>query len=72
MLNPEIKATILEFLKNNYPKDFNIQEIADETEVHRNTVSTYLKVLVAEKELRISRKIGKSNLYSYPEKEKKS
>ena len=71
MSNPEIKQKILDFLKSNYPKDFNIKEIADQTEIHRNTVSTYVKVLVAEKALKISRKMGKINLYSYLEKEKK-
>ncbi len=71
MSNPEIKQKILDFLKSNYPKDFNIQEIADQTEIHRNTVSTYVKVLVAEKTLKISRKMGKINLYSYLEKKKK-
>jgi len=65
MLNPEIKERIFEFLRDNYPKDFNIQEIADKTEIHRNTVSTYVKVLVVEKKLKVTRKMGKINLYSY-------
>ena len=65
MLNQEIKEKILEFLKSKHPKDFNIQEIADETDTHRNTVSTYVKVLVAEKKLKITRKMGKIRLYSY-------
>ena len=65
MSNPEIKRKILEVLQNNYPKDFTIQEVANETEYHRNTVSTYLKVLVAEKNAFITRQIGKVNLYSF-------
>lgn len=64
MLNVEIKKQILEFLKQNSPRDFNIQEIADSINVHRNTVSTYLKVLAAEKLIKITRKIGKANLYA--------
>jgi len=65
MSNPEIRATILKFLKNRYPKDFNIQEIADGTDIHRNTVSTYVKVLVAEDKLKLTRKMGRIKLYSY-------
>lgn len=70
MLNPDIKEKILNFLKKNYPKDFNIQEIADETKIHRNTISTYLKVLVAEKNIQFSRKIGNITLYSFINKKK--
>ena len=65
MSNPDIKKKILVFLRNNYPKDFYIQEIADELKIHRNTISIYLKVLVAEGLLESLRKIGKINLYSY-------
>lgn len=69
MLNPKLKEKILEFLKKSYPKDFNIQEIADKTDIHRNTVSTYVKVLVAEEELKITRKMGRMRLYSYNKKD---
>ncbi|MFX0029719.1 MAG: HTH domain-containing protein [Candidatus Hermodarchaeota archaeon] len=65
MSNPEIKSKVLSFLQENHPKDFNIQEIANTVNVHRNTVSTYVKVLVAERKLKISRKMGKITLYSY-------
>lgn len=65
MSNPEIQKKILEVLEKHYPKDFSIQEVANETDYHRNTVSTYLKVLVAEKKAYISRNIGKVNLYSF-------
>ncbi|KKL60481.1 hypothetical protein LCGC14_2204870 [marine sediment metagenome] len=65
MSNIEIKQIILEFLKRSYPKDFSVQEVANETKFHRNTVSVYLKVMVAEKKVLITRKIGKANLYSF-------
>ncbi len=65
MSNPKIKRKIMEFLEKNHPKDFSIQEVADATQFHRNTVSTYLKVLVAEKKIIISRTIKNVNLYSY-------
>ena len=64
MVKPEIKQAILQFLEVNYPKDFNIQEIANNTKIHRNTVSTYIKVLVAERKVNLTRSMGKINLYS--------
>ena len=65
MSNPKIKEKIFSLLKRNFPKDFSIQEVADDTGFHRNTVSTYLKVLVAGKKAVITRSIGKVNLYAY-------
>lgn len=64
MLNPKIKQDIIQFLQENFPKDFNIQEIANNVKVHRNTVSTYVKVLVAEGKLIVTRTMGKINLFS--------
>lgn len=66
MSDPEVKKKIIVFLRKESPKDFNIQEIAGEIKMHRNSVSTYVKVLVAEKKIFISRTIGKINLYSIP------
>jgi len=65
MSDPELKKRIIQFLKDSYPKDFNIQEVADELGIHRNTMSTYLKVLHAEKKITLSRKIGKMNMYVF-------
>lgn len=73
MSNPKVKQVIIQFLKKNLPKDFNIQEIAYNVKIHRNTISTYLKVLVAEGKLKITRTMGNINLYSLPkEKVKKN
>ena len=63
MSDPEVRKKIIVFLKKEFPKDFNIQEIAGEIKMHRNSVSTYVKVLVAEGKLKISRSIGKINMY---------
>ncbi len=67
MADPDLKKRIIQYLKDNYPKDFNIQEVADELGIHRNTMSTYLKVLHAEKKITLSRKIGKMNMYEFKE-----
>lgn len=64
MLNPKIEQDILQFLKENFPKDFNIQEITNGVKVHRNTVSTYVKVLTAQGKIKLTRTMGKINLYS--------
>lgn len=72
MLKPKIKQDIIKFLQDNFPKDFNIQEIADSVKVHRNTASTYAKMLFAEGKIKLTRTIGKINLYSLSiEKSKK-
>lgn len=65
MSDPKVKKKIIDFLRVQYPKDFNIQEIADKIEMHRNSVSTYMKVLVAEGKIEISRKFGKITLYCF-------
>ena len=61
---------ILKVLQEHYPKDFSIQEVADEAGFHRNTVSTYLKVLEAEHKVVITRTIKRVNLYSFVKQEK--
>ncbi len=71
MSNPKIKQSILDMLENYHPKDFSIKEIAEELHFNRGTVSTYLKVLVAERKLYITRTFGKMNLYSTLEKKSK-
>ncbi|KKN06368.1 hypothetical protein LCGC14_1077940 [marine sediment metagenome] len=38
--------------------------MANHVKVHRNTASTYVKVLVAEGKAKLTRTMGKINLYS--------
>ena len=64
MSDPKIKQEILEMLETFYPKDFSIREITEELKYNRGTISTYLKVLEAGKEIYITRTFGKMNLYS--------
>ena len=70
MSDPRIKKKILEMLTKEFPKDFSIKEVADKLRYHRQTISKYLQVLKAEKNIRITRNFGKINLYSLVEKEK--
>ena len=60
----EIGKKILQFLEENYPKDFSIQEISDNLKIHRNTVSIHLRILKALKLVKLSRKLGTSKLYT--------
>lgn len=57
------KEIVLDAIKNADPTYVTIQEIADATNLARDTVSKYMLVLVAEKKIRITKKIGKVNLY---------
>lgn len=57
------KEIVLDAIKNADPTYVTIQEIADAANLARDTVSKYMLVLVAEKKIRITKKIGKVNLY---------
>ena len=57
------KDQILEEIKKSTPSYVTIQEIADKTKLSRETVSKYILVFVAEGKIRITKKVGKVNLY---------
>jgi response regulator of citrate/malate metabolism len=57
------KDRILEEIKNSIPSYVTIQEIADKTKISRDTVSKYILVLAAEGKIRVTKKVGKVNLY---------
>jgi len=54
---------ILECLENEYPRDLSIEEIAEKTGVHRNTVSKYIWGLEREGKVKISRRVGRAKMY---------
>jgi DNA-binding IclR family transcriptional regulator len=60
--NPE--QTILIFLQKQYPKDLSIEEIAEQTGLHRNTVAKYLFGLAKEGKVKNSRTIGRAKMYT--------
>ena len=60
--SPEQK--ILECLRNAYPKDLSIEEVAKRTGIHRNTVSKYIWGLEREGKIKISRKVGRAKMYT--------
>jgi DNA-binding IclR family transcriptional regulator len=59
---------ILECLKRAAPRDLSIEEIAEETKVHRNTVSKYVYSLEKEGKIMMTRKLGNAKLYTVPSK----
>jgi DNA-binding transcriptional ArsR family regulator len=60
-----IKQKILELLKEEFPNDFSIGEIARQVGVARSTASTWLKVLSAEGKIEVSRKVGNAIFYRF-------
>ena len=64
MSDSKTKIKILEFLKKKDPMDYNINEIAGKIKIHRNTARKYIKKLVAEGSIIVSRTMGKINLYT--------
>jgi len=60
-----IKQKILELLKEEFPHDFSIGEIAKQVGVARSTASTWLKVLSAEGKIEVSRKVGNAIFYRF-------
>jgi DNA-binding Lrp family transcriptional regulator len=62
-MSQDIEKLILEFLQKEYPKDFSIEEIAEKTGIHRNTVSKYVFGLEKEGTVKISRNVGRAKMY---------
>jgi DNA-binding IclR family transcriptional regulator len=62
-MSQTFEQEILRCLKDQYPKDLSIEEIAAKTGVHRNTVSKYIWGLEKEGKVKISRKIGRAKMY---------
>jgi DNA-binding transcriptional ArsR family regulator len=60
-----IKQKILELLEKEFPRDFSIGEVAKQVGIARPTASTWLKVLLAEGKIEISRKVGNAIFYRF-------
>ena len=57
------KQRVLRELEKSHPNDLSIGEVAGRTKLSRTTASTYLKVLVAEGKIDVSRKVGRAVFY---------
>ncbi|MEM2143862.1 MAG: HTH domain-containing protein [Candidatus Jordarchaeaceae archaeon] len=58
-----VEQRILECLRDVYPKDLSIEELADLTHVHRNTVSKYVYSLEKQGFIKVTRKVGRAKMY---------
>ena len=67
MTNGSMKQ-ILESLKKAAPKDLSIEELAQVTGIHRNTVSKYVLALEKGGQIVASRQLGNAKLYTVKEK----
>lgn len=57
------KQTVFDAIKKANPPYVTIQEIADATKLSRETVSKYMLVLAAEGRIKVTKTVGKVNLY---------
>jgi DNA-binding IclR family transcriptional regulator len=55
---------IFECLRKTAPKDLSIEEVAEITGIHRNTVSKYVFALEKEGKVILSRQLGNAKLYT--------
>jgi DNA-binding IclR family transcriptional regulator len=62
-LSEEIITKILRILRES-KRDLSVGEIADLTNIHRNTVGKYIFTLEREGKVRVTRAIGRAKLYS--------
>ncbi len=63
MMDEETKENILIVMKEAYPGDLSIVEVAQSSHLSRGTASTWLKVLEAEGKIEFSRNVGNAVLY---------
>ena len=66
----KIKERILQKLREVYPCDLCVKEVAERGGISAPTASTYLRVLVASREIEISRRFGKLVFYRSKEVKK--
>lgn len=59
----DTKDIILNAIRNADPPYVTIKDIANSTEYTRETVSKYMHILKAEGKIRITKEVGKVNLY---------
>ncbi|MGB9022371.1 MAG: HTH domain-containing protein [Candidatus Bathyarchaeia archaeon] len=54
---------ILDYLRKSAPKDLSIEELAQATGIHRNTVSKYVYALEREGKIMTVRTVGNAKMY---------
>ena len=59
-----IETKILGCLRKSAPKDMSIEELAQATGIHRNTVSKYVFALEKQGKLLMTRSLGNAKMYT--------
>ena len=62
-MGQENKDKVFSALREAYPMDLSIGEVAQKSDLSRPTASTWLKVLEAESKIEFSRKVGPAVFY---------
>lgn len=60
----EMEEQVLNFFKREYPRDYTIQEVAENLNIHRNTASNHINFLERIGKLIMSRTVGRMNFYT--------
>lgn len=64
----DAKQKIYDTIKKEKLRDLSIQEIADMSNISRETVSKYVGILVAENKIKLTREVGKAKMYTLADK----
>jgi response regulator of citrate/malate metabolism len=72
LLKEEIKRRIINELRETYPCDLTIKEVAQRVKISDITAAKYLDVMAASGEVEVSRKIGKIPFFRLKRKMRQS
>lgn len=67
MMSEEVERKVLACLRKSAPKDMSIEELAEATKLHRNTVSKYVAILEAGNKIIMTRALGNAKLFKIKE-----
>ena len=62
-MDDKVKVKILNELEKVHPCDLSVGEVAQKARISDPTASTYLRILMAEEKLEITRKVGNAVFY---------
>jgi DNA-binding IclR family transcriptional regulator len=63
-MSEPVERKILDCLRKASPRDLSIEEIANATSIHRNTVSKYVYGLEKEAKITMTRQVGRAKFYT--------
>jgi len=66
-MSAEVEQKVLACLRKSAPKDMSIEELAEATKLHRNTVSKYVAILEAGRKIIMTRTLGNAKMFKLKE-----